>query len=68
LPSLLEASKNSEELSAKIFELAKSKNIELKDFFKSAYLALINKERGPKLAGFLTALGFEKTQKLFGQL
>ena len=44
-----------------------SKKLELKpqDFFKSAYRVLLNKERGPKLAPFILALGKEKAVKLF---
>jgi len=30
--------------------------IDTKDFFKAAYLVLLNKEKGPKLAGFLLAV------------
>ena len=44
-----------------------SKKLELKpqDFFKAAYKVLLNKERGPKLAPFILALGKEKVIKLF---
>ena len=44
-----------------------SNNLELKpqDFFKAAYKVLLNKERGPKLAPFIIALGKEKVIKLF---
>lgn len=44
-----------------------SKNLELspQDFFKAAYKVLLNKERGPKLAPFIIALGKEKVAKLF---
>lgn len=35
------------------------------DFFKAAYKVLLNKERGPKLAPFILALGKEKVVKLF---
>ncbi len=38
--------------------------IEPKEFFKAAYLVLLNKERGPKLAPFLLAIK-EKAVKLF---
>ena len=44
-----------------------SKKLELnpQDFFKAAYKVLLNKERGPKLAPFILALGKEKVVKLF---
>lgn len=47
-----------------------SKKIELnpQDFFKAAYKVLLNKERGPKLAPFILALGKEKVVKLFEEV
>ena len=44
-----------------------SNKLELKpqDFFKAAYRVLLNKERGPKLAPFILAIGKEKVVKLF---
>lgn len=46
---------------------AVSNKLELKpqDFFKAAYKVLLNKEKGPKLAPFILALGKEKVIKLF---
>jgi lysyl-tRNA synthetase, class I len=43
------------------------KQIEIKntDLFKIAYKTLLNKERGPKLAPFILALGKEKVAELF---
>ncbi len=43
-----------------------SNKLELKpqDFFKAAYKVLLNKERGPKLAPFILALGQEQVAKL----
>ena len=47
-----------------------SKELDLKpqDFFKCAYKVLLNKERGPKLAPFILALGKEKVVKLFEEV
>ncbi|MBN2367712.1 lysine--tRNA ligase [Candidatus Woesearchaeota archaeon] len=39
-------------------------DIDTKEFFRAAYLVLLNKERGPKLAGFLLAVK-SKAVKLF---
>lgn len=39
--------------------------LEPKDFFRSAYNVLINKDRGPKLAAFVLILG-DKAAELFG--
>ncbi|MFH0875526.1 MAG: lysine--tRNA ligase [archaeon] len=47
------------------YKLSKEElGMEPKDFFKAAYLVLVNKERGPKLAPFVLALK-EKAIKLF---
>lgn len=51
-------------LHAEFFEAAKSFAIEPKDIFKSAYKVLLNKEKGPKLAPFIIALGKDKVAKL----
>ncbi|MEM2131083.1 MAG: lysine--tRNA ligase, partial [Candidatus Woesearchaeota archaeon] len=42
-------------------------NIEPQELFKAAYLVLLNKERGPKLASFLLAIK-EKAIKLFNEI
>ena len=34
------------------------------DFFRLIYMILINKEKGPKLAGFLKACGRDKTMEI----
>ena len=47
------------------FEIAKKNGLKPPQFFKAAYLALIGKERGPRLAPFILALGREKAAKLF---
>ena len=42
-------------------------NLDIKntDFFKAAYNVLLNKDRGPKLAPFILALGKERVVELF---
>jgi len=47
------------------YNLSKELDLKPQDFFKSAYKVLLNKERGPKLAPFILALGKEKVAKLF---
>ncbi|MBI5390122.1 lysine--tRNA ligase [Candidatus Woesearchaeota archaeon] len=42
-----------QELYEEIYVIARSHSVEPPQFFKAAYQVLINKERGPKLAGFL---------------
>lgn len=47
------------------YQIAKNIGLDPQDFFKAAYKVLLNKERGPKLAPFVLALGKEKVAKLF---
>lgn len=51
---------NEKEFSSHIYEVAEKNGIENSDFFRLVYLALIGKEKGPKLASFLKAIGKEK--------
>ncbi len=48
------------------YRIAEETGIEAKELFKAGYLVLLNRERGPKLAPFVLALG-EKAIKLFEQ-
>lgn len=50
------------------YEISKKVGIETKQFFKDAYLALINKEKGPRLAGFIVEIGRERVIKLLKQI
>ena len=47
------------------YNVSKELNLKPQEFFKAAYMVLLNKERGPKLAPFILALGKEKVAKLF---
>jgi lysyl-tRNA synthetase class 1 len=38
------------------------------EFFKAAYLVLLNKERGPRLASFILTVGKKKVAELFGKV
>ncbi len=49
------------------YEICKRIELEPKEFFKAGYLVLLNKERGPKLAPFILALG-ERALKLLEQV
>ncbi|MBL7100548.1 MAG: lysine--tRNA ligase [Nanoarchaeota archaeon] len=46
------------------YNICQELKIDNKLFFKGVYLALIGKERGPKLAGFILTLGIKKVVKL----
>jgi len=52
------------ELHEEIYILCKNNNIAPPEFFKIAYQVLINKERGPRLAAFILAIGKEKVAEL----
>jgi len=47
------------------YNISRRFNLDTKDFFKAAYLVLIGKEKGPRLAPFIVTLGKEKIVKLF---
>jgi len=55
------------ELYNECYSIAKEAGIQPPEFFKAAYLVLLNKERGPKLASFLLVLG-ERAVKLLEQV
>ena len=59
---------NDKDLFDGIYEISKSLDMNAPEIFKAAYLVLIGKERGPKLAPFLIALGREKVEKLFKEV
>lgn len=56
------------ELFNEFYEICKKVEINNIEFFRGAYLALIGKEKGPRLAGFILAIGKEKVIKLLGQI
>ena len=47
-------------LQTKIFEVARSNNIEPKDFFKLLYAILLDAERGPRLGPYIIDVGIDK--------
>ncbi len=61
----LEKELSEKEIHEKIKEISNKLGIEPKDFFKSAYLVLLGKDSGPKLADFILILGKEKIAKIF---
>lgn len=46
-----------EDLHTEFYEICTAQNLEVKEFFTAAYRVVINKNRGPRLAAFLIALG-----------
>ena len=51
-------------LQSEIYTFARAQGIEPRDFFKILYLALIGKDRGPQLGGFLLSVGLEKAARI----
>ena len=62
---LKEKEYNEKTLFEEFYNVTKELDLNSQDFFKAAYRVLLDKERGPKLAPFILALGKEKVIKLF---
>lgn len=56
---------NEKELFNEFYEICKKVGIKNTDFFRASYNVLLNKDRGPKLAPFILALGKDKVSVLF---
>jgi len=46
------------------FQVAQEEGIAPQELFKQIYLALINKEQGPRLGKLVAAIGIEKVKSL----
>ncbi len=57
-----------QELFNEFYEICKKVEISNIEFFKGAYLTLIGKEKGPRLASFILAIGKEKVVKLLKEI
>lgn len=55
---------NEEELSSRLFDIAKENNLQPREFFEAAYVTLLNSRLGPRLAQFIMALGQKKIAKM----
>ena len=52
-------------LHEEFYRICKELNLETMDFFKAAYMVLIRKQKGPRLASFILTIGKEKVKELF---
>jgi lysyl-tRNA synthetase class 1 len=52
--------KDDEALFNEFYNVIKKNDANAKEFFKACYKALINKEKGPKLAPFIMEIGLDK--------
>lgn len=50
------------------YKIKEGTGIDTKDFFKAAYLVLINKEKGPRLAPFILQIGKDKVVRILEQV
>ncbi len=63
--ALKEKEWNEKTLFEEFYNICKKVDVKNTDFFRAAYNVLLNKDRGPKLAPFILALGKEKVIELF---
>ena len=59
---------NEEELNNKFYEIIKYHKMKPSDFFQGAYLVLLGKTSGPKLAQFVIAVGEPKVRRILEQI
>ncbi|MBN8215350.1 MAG: lysine--tRNA ligase [Spirochaetes bacterium] len=57
-------SSDEEAVQTEVFQVIKDGGLESAEFFKAMYLALIGKEKGPKLGPFIVIVGHEKVVSL----
>ena len=60
--------KDEKEISTMIYDIASKHSLEPSALFKCVYLTLINREKGPRLAGFLKSIGKEKTVEILSRV
>ncbi len=56
------------DLHSEFYNIAKEFGIQTDEFFRGAYLVLVKKERGPRLANFILTIGENKVSKLFSEV
>jgi len=66
--ALKEKKWNEKTLFEEFYNICKKVDIKNKDFFRAAYNVLLDKDRGPRLASFILALGKEKVIGLFDKI
>ncbi|MBI2130310.1 lysine--tRNA ligase, partial [Candidatus Woesearchaeota archaeon] len=66
--SLLENDYDDKTLFEEFYRIIKETGVKGPDFFRAAYNVLLNKDRGPKLAPFILAIGKEKAARMFAKI
>ena len=64
----LEKERSEEEIVEGILGIIEKLEMRKEDFFKAAYLALLKKEYGPRLASLIKIIGEKKVSKLFSRI
>ncbi len=65
---LVEKDRNEKELYNLFFEISNKRNIRPQRFFEAAYLALLGKPSGPRLASLITVAGRERVAKILEKI
>ncbi len=68
LASKLKTTKTEKQILNICREIATKHNMKIPDFFKTVYLVLLNKERGPRLAPLILAIGKNKVIQLLKKI
>ena len=69
LKEILKARKiNEDDLLNEFYNISNASGISVKEFFETAYVAIIGKRKGPRLANFIFAIGKDKVIKLLEQI
>jgi len=63
----LEADEEPEDIQNMIYQIAKSNNIQPKDFFKTLYQIILGTSRGPKIGPFISDIGRKQVAKTLSE-
>jgi lysyl-tRNA synthetase class 1 len=67
LGHMLEKKAGQQELYDSFYKIAQSHGLDARDFFEAAYMALIGRNSGPRLAPFILAIGQDRARKILEQ-
>ena len=59
----LNAEKPPEDIQNTIYQIAKSNQVQPRDFFKTLYQIILNTSRGPKIGPFISDIGAKQVAK-----
>jgi lysyl-tRNA synthetase class 1 len=67
LAEALDAEENPEDIQNTIYQIAKSNDIQPKDFFKLLYQIILGTSRGPKIGPFISDIGRKQVAKMLSE-